>query len=95
MCIIGVGRVMHVKEQVEDIFEVNRYNQLWCLLRFEKWGIDVVGSLSRTQHGREFILVVIIYMAKWVDVVATSSIKVRCSSICVQEYFVLDLKSLL
>ena len=64
---IGVGRVMHVKEQVEDIFKVDPYNQLWCLLRFGKWGIDVVGPLSRTRHGKEFILVVIDYMAKWVE----------------------------
>ena len=42
---------------------------------FEKWGIDAVGPLPKTQHGKEYILVAIDYMTKWAEVAATSSIK--------------------
>ena len=44
---------------------------------FEKWGIDVVGLLPKTQHGKEFILVAIDYMIKWVEAPTTSSIKAK------------------
>ena len=44
---------------------------------FEKWGINVVGPLPKTQSGKEFILVAIDYMTKWVEATATSSIKAR------------------
>ena len=44
---------------------------------FEKWGIDAVGPLPRTQSGKEFILVATDYMTKWVEAIATSSIKAR------------------
>ena len=44
---------------------------------FEKWGIDAVGPLPKTQHGKEFILVAIDYMTKWVEAIATSSIKAK------------------
>ena len=44
---------------------------------FEKWGIDAVGPLPRTQSGKEFILVATDYMTKWVEATTTSSIKAR------------------
>jgi hypothetical protein len=44
---------------------------------FEKWGIDVVGILPKTQHGKEFIIETMGYMTKWIEVVSISSIKVK------------------
>ena len=44
---------------------------------FEKWGIDAVGPLPKTQHGKEYILVAVDYMTKWMEAVATSSIMAK------------------
>ena len=44
---------------------------------FEKWGIDAIGPLPRTAGGKEYIIVGIDYMARWVEVVPTSMITAK------------------
>ena len=41
---------------------------------FEKWGIDAIGPLSRTNSGKEYIIVGVDYMTHWAEAKATSRI---------------------
>ena len=41
---------------------------------FEKWGIDAVGPLPRTNTGKVYILVAVDYMTRWAEAVSTRRI---------------------
>ena len=41
---------------------------------FDKWGIDAIGPLPRTQSGKEYIIMGVDYMTRWAEAVATSRI---------------------
>ena len=38
---------------------------------FEKWGIDAVGPLPTSRDGKEYIIMGVDYMTRWVEGVAT------------------------
>ena len=42
-----------------------------------KWGIDVIGPLPRTTTGKEYIIVRVDYMTRWVEAVPTSRITAK------------------
>ena len=63
------------KRREGDIFEWGPLHAIVVFAPLEKWGIDVVGALPKTQSGKEFILVATNYMTKWVEVMAISLIK--------------------
>ena len=41
---------------------------------FDKWGIDAIGPLPRTQSGKEYIIVGVDYMTRWAEAAPTSRI---------------------
>lgn len=41
---------------------------------FNKWGIDAIGPLPRTQSGKEYIIMGVDYMTQWAEAVSTSRI---------------------
>lgn len=41
---------------------------------FEKWGIDAIGPLPRTNTGKIYILVAVDYMTRWTEAVSTRRI---------------------
>ena len=41
---------------------------------FDKWGIDAIGPLPRTQSGKEYIIMGVDYMTRWAEAVPTSRI---------------------
>ena len=38
---------------------------------FKKWGIDAIGPLPRAQSGKEYIIMGVDYMTKWVEATTT------------------------
>ena len=51
-----------------------KHNPITAYGPFEKWGIDAIGPLPRTQSGREYIIMGVDYMTRWVEASATSRI---------------------
>lgn len=44
---------------------------------FEKWGIDAIGPLPRTAVGKEYIIVGVDYMTRWVEAAPTNRITAK------------------
>ena len=44
---------------------------------FEKWGIDAIGPLPRTQAGKEYIIMGVDYMTRWAEALPTKRITAK------------------
>ena len=44
---------------------------------FEKWGIDAIGPLPRTQSGKEYIIMGVDYMTRWAEAIPTNRITAK------------------
>ena len=44
---------------------------------FEKWGIDAIGPLPRTQSGKEYIIMGVDYMTRWAEAMPTKRITAK------------------
>ena len=66
MWCFGAKHVMHVKEGPKNL----TYGPQQLIMSygpFEKWGIDAIGPLPRTARGKEYIIMGVDYMTRWVE----------------------------